>query len=198
MKYAFFSGEKLIAHGGLEEVATAAKRWRDERESEPLAVYSDETGRAVDLDLRGSLQDVLARLAPARDDMGADTEPPKRQGPGRPKLGVVSKEVTLLPRHWDWLAQQPGGASVTLRKLVEAARRGGGGVEAARRSQEAAYRFMSAMAGDYPGFEEASRALFAHDFGRFDQLVGPWPADVRDHVRRLVAIAARDRLAAAL
>jgi hypothetical protein len=95
----------------------------------------------------------------------------------------VAREVTLLPRHWDWLAKQPGGASVALRKLVEDARRDGRGDRRAR--QEAAFRFMAALAGNAPGYEEATRALFADDAAAFDAHSRLWPADVRDHARRL-------------
>jgi hypothetical protein len=94
---------------------------------------------------------------------------------------VVAREVTLLPRHWDWLAQQPGGASVALRKLVDAARRTGEDGQQRRQAQEAAYRFMSAMAGDKPHYEDAIRALFANDPARFEKLIAAWPADVRVH-----------------
>jgi hypothetical protein len=107
------------------------------------------------------------------------------RGRGRPKLGVVAREVTLLPRHWDWLNTQPGGASVALRKLVEEARRTSGDRDRTRAAQEAAYHFMSAIAGDLPGFEEATRALFAYDRRRFGDLVAQWPEDVRDHAIRL-------------
>ncbi len=118
-----------------------------------------------------------------------DEEPPiaAPRGPGRPRLGVVAREVTLLPRHWEWLGGQPGGASVALRKLVEQARKANGGRDRQRRAQEAAYRFMSALAGDLAGFEEAIRALFAGDRARFDQLVAPWPVDVGEYARRLGA-----------
>ena len=98
-------------------------------------------------------------------------------------MGVVAREVTLLPRHWEWLSGQPGGASVALRKLVEEAGRANVGRDRARRAQEAAYRFMSAMAGDLPGFEEATRAFFAGDTTRFAELTEPWPIDIRDHAR---------------
>ena len=113
------------------------------------------------------------------------------RGPGRPKLGVVAREITLLPRHWDWLNTQPGGASVALRKLVEQARHASEGKDRIRQSQEATYRFMVAMAGDRPGFEEATRALFAGDSDRFDREIASWPIDVRDHARQLAAIALR-------
>jgi len=123
---------------------------------------------------------------------GAEPET-ARGGPGRPKLGVVAREVTLLPRHWQWLSSQPEGASVVLRKLVEEARRANAGKDGVRRSQEAASRFMSVMAGDAPGFEEAARALFAGDAERFDQRVEGWPADLRDHAGTLAGVALEDQ-----
>jgi hypothetical protein len=107
------------------------------------------------------------------------------RGRGRPKLGVIGREVTLLPRQWEWLATQPGGASVVLRKLVDEAKRNNGGVHKRRAAQEAAYHFMSAMAGDMPGFEEATRALFANDRPRFEQQVSMWPEHVRAYAQRL-------------
>ena len=100
---------------------------------------------------------------------------------------MVAREVTLLPRHWDWLGTQPGGASVALRKLVEEARRVNADKDRLRQSQEAAYRFMSPMAGHLPGFEEATRALFAPDAARFHALIAPWPNDVREHTTTLAA-----------
>ena len=107
------------------------------------------------------------------------------RGRGRPRLGVIAKEVTLLPRHWDWLNVQPGGASVALRKLVDEARKTSGDRDRVRAAQEAAYRFMSAIAGNLPGFEEATRALFAYDRRGFTHLVANWPEDVRDYAVRL-------------
>ena len=107
------------------------------------------------------------------------------RGRGRPKLGVVAREVTLLPRHWDWLAAQPGGASVALRKLVDEARRASGDKDRSAQARDAAYHFMSAMAGNLPQFEEASRALFADDRRRFTGLIADWPADIRDHIVKL-------------
>ncbi|REG23606.1 hypothetical protein ATI61_11676 [Archangium gephyra] len=193
--YTGFAGHRLIASGELTEVALKAKEWLDRGESAPILIFEDETGTPVDLDFRGTLYEFLDKLAKKRARRAEAEEAPeetKRSGPGRPKLGVVSREVSLLPRHWDWLNSQPGGASVTLRKLVEEAKRNSVGADRARRSQEAAYKFMSIMAGDFPGFEEASRAFFANNPERFEQLIQPWPEDVREHVRRLVAIARRD------
>ena len=114
-----------------------------------------------------------------------ETAAPEPRGRGRPKLGVVAREVTLLPRHWEWLGAQPGGASVALRKLVDAARRANGDPDRSRAARDAAYHFMSAMAGNLPGFEEASRALFADDRRRFAALIAGWPGDIRDHIVKL-------------
>ena len=125
---------------------------------------------------------VIARLMPTPVVEEPEAEP---RGRGRPKLGVVAREVTLLPRHWDWLNSQPGGASVALRKLVEEARRASGDRDRIRAAQESAYHFMSAMAGNLPGFEEAARALFAYDRRGFGDLIAAWPEDVRDHVIKL-------------
>jgi hypothetical protein len=168
-----FAGQRRIAAGPLAEVLGAIKEAHD-LGANPL-VFDDASALPVELDLRGSLSDALGRLTPA---------PVK--GPGRPKLGVVAREVTLLPRHWEWLADQPGGASVALRKLVEAARRGDGKAEI-RIAQTTLNRFMSAMAGNLPGFEEAGRALFAGDKAGFERETRGWPEDIRDHARRLAA-----------
>jgi hypothetical protein len=111
-----------------------------------------------------------------------DLSAPEPRGRGRPKLGVVAREVTLLPRHWDWLGAQPGGASVALRKLVEEARRASGDRDRSRAARDAAYHFMAVMAGNLARFEEASRALFADDRRRFVELIAGWPGDIRDHI----------------
>jgi uncharacterized protein len=174
-----FEGERRLASGSLAEVALAVKRVEG-RTSAPIAVFSDSTGRAVDLDLRGSDEDVVARLA---ETLAPAAETPR--GRGRPRLGVVAREVTLLPRHWEWLNAQPGGASVALRKLVDEARRANGDRDRQRAARDAAYHFMSAMAGNLPNFEEASRALFADDRRRFVGQIAGWPTDIRDHVVKL-------------
>jgi hypothetical protein len=175
-----FEGLRRLASGPLTEIAPTIKR-AEARAAEPIAIFSDATGRAIDLDLRGSVDDMLKRLANTSEQPAA-SEP---RGRGRPKLGVVAREVTLLPRHWEWLNAQPGGASVALRKLVEAARRTNGDADRLRAARDAAYHFMSAMAGNLAHFEEASRALFADDRRRFTSLIAAWPADIRDHVVKL-------------
>lgn len=171
--FAVFDGHRLIVRGSAGEAAVTIRRSQDAGAAGPLLAF-DAEGRQTDFDLRGSEAEILARHAPP------PTEP---RGRGRPKLGVTAREVTLLPRHWDWLAAQPGGSSVALRKLVEAARGAGEGRD--RAARDAAYRFMSAMAGDLPGFEEATRALFAGEAERLKGLVARWPADVRDHALNL-------------
>ena len=182
-----FEGQRRLAAGALAEVALAVKRAEQGQTAEPILIFSDATGRAIDLDLRGDTEAILARLPkPASASATAEAETQSEpRGRGRPKLGVVAREVTLLPRHWEWLNAQPGGASVALRKLVEQARRTNGDAERHRAARDAAYHFMSAMAGNLPGFEEASRALFGDDRRSFTRLIAPWPADIRDHVVKL-------------
>lgn len=179
-----FEGQRRLASGPIGEIALAIKG-ATRPSASPIAIFSDASGRPIDLDLRGSNAEVLARLAaisPAVTKEAALSEP---RGRGRPKLGVVAREVTLLPRHWEWLAAQPGGASVALRKLVEEARKANGDRDRHRAARDAAYHFMSAMAGNLANFEEASRALFADDRRRFTGLIAPWPADIRDHIVKL-------------
>jgi uncharacterized protein len=183
--YSAFAGERLLAAGPLAEVAIAVKMASGSAGSAPILIFEDATGRAIDLDLRGSHRDIVARLPqPAPAEVATA---PESRGRGRPKLGVVAREVTLLPRHWDWLSARPGGASVALRKLVEDARRATADSDRQRAARDAAYHFMSAMAGDRPGFEEASRALFAGDAGRLVDLTAAWPADIRSHLRRMLS-----------
>jgi uncharacterized protein len=180
-----FMEERCVASGTLLEVAKKIKQTLGEVEQGSVLIFDDSTSEPIEVDFRGTLKDVLKKLdqtsAPAPPDQDEDTQ----RGPGRPKLGVVSREISLLPRHWDWLNAQPGGASVALRKLVDEARRIYRDRDKVRRSQEVAYRFMSAMAGNLPGFEEATRALFAGNPERFMNMIDPWPADIRDHARKL-------------
>ena len=172
-----FAGHRLLARGPAAEVVAAVKTANDAGET--VLTFDAATGRVVDLDLRGDGAAVLARLTPAPEA--------EKRGPGRPKLGVTAREVTLLPRHWDWLAGQPGGASVALRKLVEGALKEAEGPDRARRAKEATYRFMTALAGDLPGYEEATRMLFAGDWTAFDAAVEGWPEGVRETARGMAA-----------
>jgi len=176
-----FVGAEIVASGSLEEVALAVKqRLRHDPTLAPL-VFGDTTGRPIDLDLRGTDAAVVRRL----DDHPVHGAKPTVRTPGRPKLGVVAREVTLLPRHWEWLNSQPGGASVALRRLVDEARHTNPGADRIRLAREAAYRFMTAIAGNEPGYEEATRALFAGNGARYHALIAGWPAGVRDYASRL-------------
>lgn len=162
MSYTAFSGTRRLATGSLAEVVVIAQG------AEAALVFDNETGRVVDLDPRET----------------APTE--TKRGAGRPKLGVVAREVTLLPRHWEWLQEQPGGASIVLRRLIEEARKSGR--DETRKRGEAFHRFATAMAGDLPGYEEALRAFYAGDAAKFTAQTDAWPPDVRDHARRLAAL----------
>jgi hypothetical protein len=185
--YTAFEGHRHLACGSLASVALAVKRASEHDAARSILVFDNTTGRTIDIDLRGADDEIVARIAltaneaPRQDESEGAFAPKEERGRGRPKLGVVAREVTLLPRHWDWLAAQPGGASVTLRKLVDDARRANGERESRRSAQERAYHFMSAIAGDFSGFEESTRALFAGDRSRFNDLTASWPADIRDH-----------------
>ncbi|BBF69439.1 DUF2239 family protein [Sphingomonas bisphenolicum] len=159
-----FAGDLWIATGDDGEVREALRAMGDDAQA--VLLFDDATGRQVDIDLRGPAVD-----AP--------------RGRGRPKLGVQSREITLLPRHWDWLATQPGGASATVRRLVEAARKADTEQPSPRAAMDAAYHFMTAMAGDRPGYEAAIRALFAKDAQLFNSLSQDWPSGIRDHARAL-------------
>ena len=185
--YIAFDGDRRIASGDLREVARAAKEILDRRKDAAILVFNGVTSGPVDIDFRGTVADVQARLPEAANVPASaeDATPSAPRGPGRPKLGVVAREVTLLPRHWDWLGQQSGGASVALRRLVEEARRTGEDSHRIRQAQEAAYRFMSVMAGNKPHYEDAIRALYANDPARFEKLIAAWPADVRDYTLTL-------------
>jgi hypothetical protein len=190
-----FDGDHRVAAGPLAEVAATVRRQTPDGAAPSVLIFDDVTARQIEVDFRGSARAVVARLPkaeappPATDEEGDDNADDTAQprGPGRPRLGVVGREVTLLPRQWDWLSAQPGGASVALRKLVHAAQQASAGADRRRQAQEAAYRFMSAMAGNRPGFEEATRALFAGDAAGFRARTARWPRDVRDHARRLAA-----------
>jgi len=181
-----FSGHTCLGRGAPLDVVASIKAAADA--DAPLLIFDAVTSRPIEIDLRGTVADVRKRLAAQTAIPGDEAEDqPAPRGPGRPKLGVVAREVTLLPRHWDWLAQQPGGASVALRKLVEDARRAGADKSRMREAQESLHRFMTAIAGDFPHYEDALRALYAADRRRFESAVAEWPADVRDHVKLLAA-----------
>lgn len=175
--YSAFVGERLLATGELRKVLLKAKQRLDngQLDEHALLIFDDQTGQQVEFDLRGSAEEVLQRELPA----------PRITGPGRPKLGVISREVSLLPRHWDWLEQEPNGISASLRRLVEEASKRDPAEQRARKVRAAAHRFMTSMAGNLPNYEEASRALFAREQDRFESLIRGWPKDVRKKLEEL-------------
>ncbi|MFM9923075.1 DUF2239 family protein [Variovorax sp. H27-G14] len=172
-----FAGPKRIAQGTKAEVLA---QLREHKDNTPYLIFDAQTGELLDFDVHNQAG-VVAHAA------GAETHDDTPRGVGRPRLGVVAREVTLLPRHWDWLNRQPGGASVALRRLVQEASRVNADRDAVRASREAAYRFMTVIAGALPGFEEATRALFAGERNRFEALIDAWPADLRTHLQTLSA-----------
>lgn len=183
LSFTAFAGPHRLAQGPILDVALAVKATLAKDPEAPVLTFDDATGGVVDLDLRGGSQEIAARLAERFPQSSETAETPR--GPGRPKLGVIAREVTLLPRHWEWLGTQRGGASHALRRLVDDARRADQGASDTRIRRDAAYRFMSAMAGNLEGFEEASRALFAGDAVRFSDQSASWPKDLSAHVRKL-------------
>ena len=178
-RFVAFSGFRQVATGDRTQVVNVLRKLSTTEET-LVRVFNDATGERIDLDLRPEADLAPSPLPDAETQQASAARPV-----GRPKLGVVAREVTLLPRHWEWLASQPGGASVTLRRLVDESRKAGEGRVSVRAARENAYRFMSEMAGDLAGFEEASRALFAGDKSKFEGLVAPWPEDVRLQLAKL-------------
>lgn len=163
--YTLFVGDEIVASGNMVEVARAIAALPQSARSSDVLVFNNDTGHQTDVD---------PRLAAANDS-------DQVRGPGRPKLGVVAREVTLLPRHWDWLASRPEGASAALRRLVDEARHADGG----RAGREAAFHFLKAVAGDRPSYEEAMRALFAEDRSALERHMASWPAAIRDYALML-------------
>lgn len=185
-----FLGPELVASGTLSQLAVALRKRLKKKSNDMPLVFDDHTGNPIELDLRGTAAQVEARYAdsaPADPPETSEDHPPA-PGRGRPRLGVIAREVTLLPEHWDWLASQPGGASVALRKLVHTARQANLERDQKRQAHERAYKVMSALAGNLPGFEESSRALFAGELDRMARLAKAWPADIRNYILRLATV----------
>lgn len=185
-----FDNKTCFARGPLADVARHTQALMATKPHARVLVFHAMTSEQIDFDHSGTPEDMLAKLAITHaaylaENAGPGVHKVAPLGPGRPRLGVVAREVTLLPRHWEWLARQPGGASVALRKLVDQARHDNQALDTQRQAQEAAYRFMSAMAGDLPGFEDAARALFAGKEALFTALLAAWPQDVRVHLLQL-------------
>lgn len=186
--YTAFADSKKIASGAVVDVALKVKKFLKTDSKAQILIFDDSTSAQIEIDLRGTADNITRRLEALLEDKGT-TSPSKKSGPGRPKLGVTPKEVTLLPDHWEWLASQPGGASVTLRRLVEDAKKKNHPKDLIRQAQEATYKFMTVMAGDLTQYEEALRALYSKDHNKFEKIVNLWPKDIREHTLKIAEAA---------
>jgi uncharacterized protein len=182
-----FDGVRRIASGAIIDVIHDIQRYLARAPDAGVAVFDDATGERIELDWSSPELQLVAQLTAPRLATAWTATPATEtpRGPGRPRLGVVAREVTLLPVHWSWLNSQPGGASATLRKLVDEAQKVQEIRESVRRSQEAAYRFMVFAAAGLPGYDEALRAMHAGDPFQFDGSTSAWPEDVRLYARQL-------------
>ena len=180
--YTAFEDHKILSQGILEDVVLKVKKRLEKSPESQIVIYSDATGKSMDFNFQGSEKEVLKRLEVYTTPENT-TE--VSSGPGRPKLGVISREVSLLPKHWEWLATQSGGASNTLRKLVEENMKKTSGVLTVKTAQERTYKFMSVEAGDLENYEEALRALYRKDKERFAIEIKTWPRDVQKHILEL-------------
>ncbi len=174
-----FSEHQKIASGDAAAVALQVKKFLSKNRGSRLLVFEDLTGHQIEFDLRGTEKEILTRLQESSQEESGD-----KAGPGRPKLGVVSREISLLPAHWDWLSLQPGGASAALRKLVHEAKKQNSVQDQVRQSQNASHKFMTAIAGNLPQYEEALRALYAQNKTVFESLIGSWPKDIREYLKK--------------
>lgn len=175
-----FSGDIKISSGPILKVAEATKKHLIKKPNSDIQIFDHDTGQFLEVDFRGSLSQVVERM---KKSFIIETE--KIRGPGRPKLGVVSKEITLLPKHWDWLNLQANGASGSIRKLIDEAMKRNVAKDELKRSQNSVYKFMTIMAGNYPLYEEALRAFYANDNAKFKYIITNWPKDVRDHLLKM-------------
>ena len=180
-RFAAFVEHERLCRGSLGEVALACFHYLQRDTTGRLAVYDEQDGRVVDLDLSGTEDDVRDRF----DETIASGSDTKKRG--RPKLGVTSREVSLLPRHWDWLSRQRGGASAAIRRLIESERRRNPGQEIRRDCIERTHRFLWDIASNLPEFEEATRALFQDDIETFRQRIQDWPRDISDQALHFLA-----------
>ena len=179
-KFVVFAKGELLAEGPAAQVVAVLKDRFDRAGDEGVLVFDQATGRGVDFDLSGTLREVMERVQPSTP-----------RGPGRPRLGVTSREIALLPRHWEWLEEQPSGISAALRRLVEEAMKKAPGQEQARRLRASLNNVLTAVAGNREHYEEATRALFSDDVERLELLVRTWPRDLRDYTIRQASAARR-------
>ncbi len=178
--YTAFLESKIFAKGSLKDLVLKIKKHLGKNENNSILIFSDSTGNTLDFNFKGSETEILKRL-----EMFVSQKPDEYSGPGRPKLGVISREVSLLPRHWEWLAAQSGGASVTIRRLIDESRKKSSTGESVKQVQEKTYKFLSVVAGDFEGYEEALRALYKRDREKFLKQMEKWPKDIQGYAMRL-------------
>ena len=179
--YTAFNNQHILIQGSLEKVVLKVKKQLEQHPSSDVLIFSDSSGKKMDFDLRGSENEVLARLEKfiGKDALSTTS------GPGRPKLGVISREVSLLPRHWEWLSTQSGGASASLRRLIDETKKQTSAREIIKQAQERTYKFMTTIAGNLSNYEDALRALFSKDKKLFEDHINDWPKDIKKQTIKL-------------
>ena len=181
MTYTAFEGFQICAHGSLDSVAISIKQRLKKDPTTQFLIFSNSSGKQMDLDLSGSQKVILERL---KIYQASHFSP--ATGPGRPKLGVISREVSLLPQHWEWLSNQSGGASATIRRLVdEKIKEPVSAENQIKQAQEVVYRVLSSLAGNLPNYEDVIRFLYRRDKKSFRNAMSDWPKDVVSHTMAL-------------
>lgn len=172
LTYTAFEEFKIVSQGTLDDVAISVKHRLKEQGSSNILIFSDSTGRQIDLDLSGTDKQVLDRLK-----VFTTSSVQTQSGAGRPKLGVLPREISLLPSHWEWLLNQEGGSSAVIRNLIDEKMKTQL-IHKNKIAQERTYKFLSAHAGNLPSFEDAVRFLYRKDKKKFMDQISGWPKDV--------------------
>ncbi len=175
-RYSSFIGDRHLFTGDLKGMLSQTHAYISRHGEEGLLIFDNFSGRQIDYNFRVSLEELLGKELP----------PTPKKGPGRPRLGVVCGEISLLPRHWDWLQRQRQSASATIRRLIEAAMKEASPEEKTREAIDAAGKFLWTMAGNLSDFEEASRALYAQKWHILDAITAAWPEDIAKHLNMML------------
>lgn len=180
--YTAFDNTSIIAHGSLRDVILKTKKILGKSENSSFLIFSDSTGKTIDFNFQGTEKEILKRLEIFVSNSDEKIELAR---PGRPKLGVISREISLLPRHWEWLATQSSGASSSIRNLIEDAIKKSTSKVSLKQQQEKVYRVMTTLAGDLDGYEEAIRSLYKRDRESFIKFTKGWSKDLRSYLEKL-------------
>lgn len=164
-RYTAFRGDTRIITDSLFNVALALQKQSEMN----VLVFNDQTGQQIDLDLSGSEDDLKQRY----------TEVEYVKKVGRPKLGVISREITLQQKHWNWLDQQSSSASAVIRKLIDKELNDPSSESNIMLAKQAIDHFMLAMLGNMPNYEEATRALYQGNKSHFLALIHNYPKDLK-------------------